>query len=78
MEPGEFRNEIFLNLNILTRPAGGDKDKTSKSKSVDNKKLKNEKINTMRESKKLHKIIQIYTKILDKNNQKNEQIFKKQ
>jgi len=52
MEPGEFRNEIFLNLNILTRPAGGDKDKTSKSKSVDNKKLKNEKINTMRESKK--------------------------
>jgi len=55
MEPGEFRNEIFLNLNILTRPAGGDKDKTSKSKSVDNKKLKNEKINTMRESKKWHK-----------------------
>lgn len=52
MEPKEFRNEIFLNLNILTRPAGGDKDKTSKAKSVDSRKLKNEKIDSLRESKK--------------------------
>jgi len=52
MEQKEFRNEIFLNLNILTRPAGGDKDKTkTKSKSVD-RKLKNETINSLRESKK--------------------------
>jgi len=50
MEQKEFRNEIFLNLNILTRPAGGDKDKT-KAKSVD-RKLKNETINSLRESKK--------------------------
>lgn len=52
MEQKEFRNEIFLNLNILTRPAGGDKDKTkTKAKSVD-RKLKNETINSLRESKK--------------------------
>jgi len=51
MDPKEFRNEIFLNLNILTRPAGGDKDKTKTSKSIDNKQLKNEKINSLRKSK---------------------------
>jgi len=56
MEQKEFRNEIFLNLNILTRPAGGDKDKTkTKAKSVD-RKLKNETINSLRESKKWNEL----------------------
>lgn len=46
MEPKEFKTEIFLNTNILIRPADRDKDQISKYKSVDCRKLKNEKIDS--------------------------------